>query len=133
MKVNPNIVRLFPNFRDVEKQYFKRTSIFPIMHLIIIKRSTYEKYPFIGKSLFDAFNESKNIALNRMKNLAALRYMLPWLADDLDEIESIFKGDPWPYGELENKLCIDTLVDYMLEQGIIGKRVSTNDLFISVK
>ena len=51
----------------------------------------------------------------------------------LDEIESIFKGDPWPYGELENKLCIDTLVDYMLEQGIIGKRVSTNDLFISVK
>jgi len=133
MKGNPNIVRLFPNFRDIEKQYFKRTSIFPIMHLIIIKRSTYEKYPFIGKSLFDAFNESKNIALNRMKNLAALRYMLPWLADDLDEIESIFKGDPWPYGELENKLCIDTLVDYMLEQGIIGKRVSTNDLFISVK
>ena len=103
------------------------------MHLIIIKRSTYEKYPFIGKSLFDAFNESKNIALTRMKNLAALRYMIPWLADDLDEIESIFKGDPWPYGELENKLCIDTLVDYMLEQGIIGKRVSTNDLFISVK
>lgn len=133
MKGNPNIVRLFPNFRDIEKQYFKRTSIFPVMHLIIIKRSTYEKYPFIGKSLFDAFNESKNIALNRMKNLAALRYMIPWLADDLDEIESIFKGDPWPYGELENKLCIDTLVDYMLEQGIIGKRVSTNDLFISVK
>jgi len=133
MKGNPNIVRLFPNFRDIEKQYFKRTSIFPVMHLIIIKRSTYEKYPFIGKSLFDAFNESKNIALTRMKNLAALRYMIPWLADDLDEIESIFKGDPWPYGELENKLCIDTLVDYMLEQGIIGKRVSTNDLFISVK
>jgi 4,5-dihydroxyphthalate decarboxylase len=133
MKGNPNIVRLFPNFRDIEKQYFKRTSIFPVMHLIIIKRSTYEKYPFIGKSLFDAFNESKNIALTRMKNLAALRYMLPWLADDLDEIESIFDGDPWPYGELENKTCIDTLIDYMLEQGIIGKRVSTSDLFISVK
>jgi 4,5-dihydroxyphthalate decarboxylase len=89
IKTNNSIVRLFPNFREIEKEYFKRTKVFPVMHLVVIKKTIYDKYPFIGKSLFDAFCDSKNIALTRMKNLAALRYMLPWLPDDLDEIEDI--------------------------------------------
>jgi len=132
IKTNTNIVRLFPNFRDIEKEYYRRTKVFPVMHLVVIKKTIYEKYPFIGRSLFNAFCDSKNIALTRMKNLAALRYMLPWLPDDLDEIEDIFNGDPWPYGAVENQHCIDTLINYMFEQGIIGNRVSTKDLFISI-
>ena len=67
-----------------------------------------------------------------MKNLAALRYMLPWLPDDLDEIEDIFGGDPWPYGVYENQHCLDTLINYMCEQGIIRNRVSVEDLFVSI-
>jgi len=133
IKTNSNIARLFPNFRDIEKEYFKRTNIFPPMHLVVIKRNKVDQNPFIAKSLFNAFNESKNIALTRMKNLAALRYMMPWLADDLDEIDQIFDGDPWRYGVDHNKKCIDTLVSYMVEQGIIAKSLSWQDLFLSVE
>ncbi len=132
IKTNNRIVRLFPNFREIEKEYFKRTKVFPVMHLVVIKKTIYDRYPFIGKSLFDAFCDSKNIALTRMKNLAALRYMLPWLPDDLDEIEDIFGGDPWPYGVHENQHCLDTLINYMCEQGIIRNRVSVKDLFVSI-
>ena len=103
------------------------------MHLVVIKRSTFEKNPFIAQSLFTAFVESKNIALTRMKNLAALRYMLPWLADDLDELDEIFNGDPWPYGLEHNKICIDTLVSYMVEQGIISKSLDWDSLFLPVQ
>jgi len=103
------------------------------MHLVVIKRSTVEKYPFVPQSLFSAFVESKNIALTRMKNLAALRYMLPWLTDDLDELDMIFDGDPWPYGLEHNKICIDTLVSHMVEQGIIAKSLDWNSLFMQVQ
>ena len=133
IKTDPNIARLFPDFRNIEKSYFKRTKIFPPMHLVVIKRSTVEKYPFVPQSLFSAFVESKNIALTRMKNLAALRYMLPWLTDDLDELDMIFDGDPWPYGLEHNKICIDTLVSHMVEQGIIAKSLDWNSLFMQVQ
>jgi len=133
IKTDPNIVRLFPDFRNIEKAYFQRTKIFPPMHLVVIKRSTVERHPFVAQSLFTAFVESKNLALTRMKNLAALRYMLPWLADDLDELDTIFDGDPWPYGVEHNKICIDTLVTYMVEQGIIAKPIDWDSLFLNVQ
>jgi len=103
------------------------------MHLVVIKRTTIQKHPFVAQSLFTAFVESKNLALTRMKNLAALRYMLPWLADDLDELDTIFDGDPWPYGVEHNKICIDTLVTYMVEQGIIAKPIDWDSLFLNVQ
>jgi 4,5-dihydroxyphthalate decarboxylase len=130
---NPEIVRLFPDFREVEKDYYKRTGIFPIMHLIAIKRATYEKNPFIAQSLYDAFNESKQVALNKMRNLAALRYMLPWLGDDLDELDTVFGGDPWPYGVDANRTTMATLMQYMVEQGVLKAEIPVDDLFLSVK
>ena len=84
IRSNPNIARLFPNFRALEKAYYARTKIFPIMHLVAIKKEVYEKHPFVATSLYNAFNKSKNIALEKMKSLRALRYMLPWLPDDID-------------------------------------------------
>ena len=129
---NPNIVRLFPDFRQVEKDYYKRTGIFPIMHLLAMKRETYEKNPEIGRSLYKAFCESKAIALKRMRNLAALRYMLPWLGDDLDEIDEVFGDDPWPYGIAENRINLETMMQYMVEQGILKEVLPVESLFVPV-
>ena len=132
IKTNPQVARLFPNFREVEKEYFRRTQVFPIMHLVAIKKSTFQAFPHIAKPLFQAFEESKNIALLRMKNLAALRYMLPWLTDDLDEIDELFNGDPWPYGIEKNLPTLNTLMQYMVEQGVISKKIDLSELFLAI-
>ena len=109
-RTNPDIGRLFPDFVELEKDHYKRTKIYPIMHLVAIKKSIYEKYPFVATSLFNAFQRAKEIALERMYNQRALRYMLPWLPRDIDEIYEYFGGDPWPYGVEPNRPTLEALV-----------------------
>lgn len=127
---NPDIRRLFRDFREVEKAYYRRTGIFPIMHLIAIKRSTYERNPFIAQSLYRAFYESKQVGLAKMRNLAALRYMLPWLGDDLDELDAVFGDDPWPYGVEANRTTLATMMQYMVEQGVLKTELPVDELFV---
>jgi 4,5-dihydroxyphthalate decarboxylase len=129
---NPDIQRLFPNFREVELDFYRRTRIFPIMHLIAIRRDTYEKHPFIASSLFDAFTESKNRAIEKMMATGALRYMLPWLETDLDEIHEVFKGDPWPYGVEANRPTLEALITYLHEQHLIAKKLPLEEIFLPV-
>ena len=130
---NPDLVRLFPDFREVEKDYYRRTKIFPIMHLIAIRRDVYETNPFVATSLYKAFTRSKDVALEKMKSLVYLRYMLPWMTDDLDEIEDVFEGgDPWPYGVESNRPTLEALCAYMREQGLISECPEVDDLFVSV-
>lgn len=126
---NPDIARLFPDYVELEKEYYLRTRIYPIMHLIAIKREVYEKYPFIATSLYNAFERSKRIALKKMLNLRALRYMMPWLMRDIDEIHDVFGGDPWPYGVETNRPTLEALVTYLADQHLISEKVPVNDLF----
>jgi 4,5-dihydroxyphthalate decarboxylase len=132
VRTNPDIVRLFPDFVDLEKDYYKRTKIFPIMHLIAIRKDVYEKNPFIATSLFNAFNKSKEIALSHMLNLRALRCMVPWLMRDIDEIYEYFDGDPWPYGVGPNRPTLEALVTYLADQSLIAAPVPVDDLFVPV-
>lgn len=130
----PHVKRLFPDFKAAEKEYFREHGVFPIMHLVVIRRDLYEKFPFIATSLFNAFNDSKNMALNRMKFLGALRYMLPWLPSELDEIEEIFPGgDPWPYGIEPNRRTLEALVRFLQDQSMIEKAPSVDELFATVR
>src|SRR3981189_2221357 len=127
---NPDIARLFPNYREVEKDYYRRTRIFPIMHLIVIRRDVHEAHPFVAQSLYDALCESKDRALALMKERGALRYMLPWLPADMDEIDDVFGGDPWPYGVEANRPTLEALVQYMVEQHFIAERIPIEALFV---
>jgi 4,5-dihydroxyphthalate decarboxylase len=127
---NPDVQRLFPNFREVELDYYRKTRIFPIMHLVAIRRDTYEKHPFIATSLYNAFCKSKDMALERMLETGALRYMLPWLSTELDEIHEVFKGDPWPYGIEPNRPTLEALVTYLAEQHVIAKPLPLEQLFV---
>jgi len=127
---NSDVVRLFPNYREVEKEYYKRTKIFPIMHLIALRRDVYEENPFIASSLFDAMCAAKERARMRMRDLGTLQYMLPWMTADLDELDEVFGGDAWPYGIEPNRPTLEALVRYLCDQAIIKAVMPIEDLFI---
>lgn len=127
---HPDVVRLFPDYRAQEKDYFKRTRIFPIMHLIAIRRDLYERHPFVATSLYDALCKAKDKAHERMRFSGTLRYMLPWLPADMEEIDEVFGGDSWPYGIEPNRPTLEALVQYMAEQGLIAQKIPIEKLFV---
>lgn len=125
--------RLFPDHKKVEIEYYQQCGIFPIMHLVVIKRSVVDQYPWIPGSLFDALTQSKDIALRRMKTMGSTRYMLPWLNDEIAETEIILGSDMWPYGLEPNRATLDILVDSLYNQAMIDKRPLLEDLFWPVE
>ncbi len=125
-----DVVRLFPDYRAREKDYFRRTGIFPIMHLVVIRNDIYENNPFVATSLFDAFGAAKDWAREKMRYSGTLRYMLPWLPDDVAEIDDLFGGDCWPYGVEPNRTTLEALVTYMVEQGLIAQPIPIEKLFV---
>ncbi len=133
MRSEPDVVRMFPDYPVTEENYFRRTGVFPIMHLIAIRKSIYERAPFVAQSLYDAFRRSKEIAARRMRDTIALRYMLPWLPDHIEKTERVFGNDPWPYGIEKNRLTLETLIKYLFEQGVKPRRVSLEEAFVDVR
>jgi 4,5-dihydroxyphthalate decarboxylase len=132
LKSNPNVARLFPDYKTREVDYVKRTGIFPVMHLVAIRRDVYEKNPFVATSLFNAFCEAKAIAAKKMRELGTLRYMLPWMASEIEEIDAVFGGDPWPYGIEPNRATLEALVQYLADQALIEKPVPLDELFVPI-
>ncbi len=129
---NPDIVRLYPDYRAAEMDYYRRTRIFPIMHTVVIRKDLHERSPFLAASLFRALNAAKDIAYHKMRYRGTLRAMLPWMHAELDDIEAVFGGDPWPYGVEPNRPTLSALVRYLHEQGVIAKPVAVDDLFVPV-
>ena len=132
IRTNPDVVRLFPNYVDVDKDLYRRKKIYPIMHLVAIKKSVYERYPFVATSLYDAFVKSKQIALEKLFNLRAVRTMTPFLMREIDDIWEVFNGDPWPYGIEPNRQTLQALVQYQQDLSLIDKPVKVDDLFVPV-
>ena len=129
---NPDVVRLFPDFRMREREYFRRTGHFPIMHCIVVRRELLEAHPFVARSLYDAFCRSKAVAIERMRYIAIPRYMLPWLHDDIDEIDAVFGRDPFPYGMAAARANFPTFMQYMAEHGIIDAPLPLESLFADI-
>jgi 4,5-dihydroxyphthalate decarboxylase len=132
LRTNPDVKRLFPDFHAVELDYFRRTRIFPIMHLVAMRRDVYEKHPFVATSLYKAMSEAKDLALAKMRDVGALRYMLPGMTAELDEIDATFGGDPWPYGVEANRPTLEALVRYMAEQSLIKAPIPVEQLFVPI-
>jgi len=129
--VNPNIQRLFPEFRAVELDYFRRTKIFPIMHLVVIRRDIYEAHPFVAESLYRAFNAAKDKAVARMRSRSGtLPFMLPWMKADVEELVREFGDDPWPYGIESNRSTLEAFIAYLVEQDMIANTLPIEDLFV---
>ena len=100
------------------------------MHLVAIRRAVYEKNPWIASSLYAAFVEAKRIARARLRYAGSLAAMLPWLQDEIEEIDEVFGGDPFPYGIEPNRPTLEALVQYMAEQHFIEGAMPIEELFV---
>ncbi|KAF7594568.1 hypothetical protein BBP40_008835 [Aspergillus hancockii] len=102
------------------------------MHLVVIRRKIVDKHPFVPTTLFNALNDSENLALHRLKFGSTHRYMLPFLLSDLEEVEDHFGGDPWPYGLEANRKPLEALVSYLEDQAMISQKIPLEQLFAPV-
>jgi 4,5-dihydroxyphthalate decarboxylase len=132
LRTNPDVQRLFPDFHAVELESYRRTRVFPIMHLVAMRRDVYERHPFIASSLYQAMDAAKDLALGKMRETGALRYMLPGMTAELERIDQVFGGDPWPYGVEANRPTLQALVRYMAEQSLIKAPIPLEDLFVPI-
>lgn len=130
--VDPNIRRLFPNYREVERDYYRRTGIFPIMHTVVVREELLRRHPWLATTLYKAFCAAKDEAFRRMAHSPALRYALPWLHADLEEAWELFGPDPWPYGVESNRRVLETLLRYLREQGMLAGDLRLEDAFAPV-
>lgn len=129
----PHIQRLFPDYKEREQDYYRRTGIFPIMHMVALRRSVAERYPRAGQALFDAMCEAKAIAERKMRDVSATRYMLPWLNADIEEIDAVFGGDHWAYGLEANRRTLEQFIAYMVDQHLIAAPMPVESLFLPVR
>ena len=125
----PKIARLFPNYREVEKAYYQKTNLFPIMHLVGIRNDLAERYPWLAGSLYKAFLEAKSIALEEVGQIAALNVTLPWAEAEALESRALMGNDYWRYGISECAHEIDTAARYSFDQGLSVRRLTAEDLF----
>ena len=121
--------RLFPDYVEKEKEYYRRTKIFPIMHTVVIRRDVYEKNPWVAQSLFKAFSAAKAKALAMYNQTAALAAMLPWLTAHVEEAKREIGEDWWPYGLEPNRRVLETFLRYHHEQGLSPRQLSPHELF----
>lgn len=123
------IRRLFPNYREAERAYFKKTGLFPIMHTLVIRGELARQHPWLPASLYNAFCKAKEIALQRMGESGALPAALPWLLPEWEETKALMGPDPWPYGVAANRKTLETLTRYAFEEGLAPKRLRAEDMF----
>lgn len=127
----PQLGRLFEDFQSAEIDYYRKTGIFPIMHVIAVKRSVYEANPWIARSLTKAFNESLEIAYADLAQRNALMVMLPWLARHLDETVSVLGPRYWDYGLEANRHVLETFSRYSHEQGLAARPRAAEDIVLA--
>jgi 4,5-dihydroxyphthalate decarboxylase len=122
------IVRLFPNYKDIELAYFRKTGIFPIMHVTTIKQEIVDKFPWVPTNLVKAFEEAKAIAYRRIANPRVVP--LAWVRTMQEEQEELLGRDPWAYGlTTANRKNLETVLRYTFEQGMISKMLPLDALF----
>lgn len=124
------VKRLFEDYVEVERAYFRKTKIFPIMHLIAIRREVYEQNRWIAMSLYKAFVEAQRICYRELYETAALRNMLPWMIAEIEWLKREMGDDWWPYGYAANRHCLDTFLRYHHEQGLSKRRIQPEELFV---
>jgi 4,5-dihydroxyphthalate decarboxylase len=121
--------RLFPNYAELEKDYYRRTKIYPIMHTVVIRRDIYERDPWVAMSLYKAMCEAKERCYLLLQEAGAPKASLAWLQPMIEEEQAIIGRDWYPYGIAPNKASIEALLQYTYEQGLSARRLTIEELF----
>jgi 4,5-dihydroxyphthalate decarboxylase len=126
---HPDIERLYPNYLEMEEDYFERTKVWPIMHIIAMQKHILDANPWVARNLLNAFNESKRRSLERLLDPAVSRYPLPWVPTYGRKMQEMFGDDPFPFGIEENRATWEQMLLYTHQQGIAHKHVAPEDVF----
>ncbi|HEX4520617.1 MAG TPA: hypothetical protein VH063_13635 [Gaiellaceae bacterium] len=121
--------RLFPDYPSVERDYFRRTRIFPIMHLVVLRAEVYEAHPTLAVALLEAFVESRRRGRATLVDREVEAIADPWWEERRDELEQLFGGDPFPYGVEPNRRVLEAAVAYASEQGLVDRVLAVEELF----
>ncbi|MFM1815179.1 MAG: hypothetical protein RLZ98_1874 [Pseudomonadota bacterium] len=128
---HPNIRRLFPDYLERETDYYKRTGIFPIMHVVALKKSVLDRYPWVAMNLYKAFDEARARSIARARDTTAARYPMAWHFTHYERMEGIFGEDVWPYGVEPARKTLEAFVAWAYEQGLCHRPVTVDELFPS--
>ena len=129
-RTKPHAVRrLFEDYVAVERAYFRKTRIFPIMHTIVLRRDLYRAHPWIAQSLQKAFHQAQRKTYDDLAITAALKTMLPWQVAYVEETRRELGEDWWAYGLEPNRHALDTFLRYHHEQGLSPRRLAPEELF----
>jgi len=126
----PTVRRLFPNYAELEKDYYRRTRIYPIMHTIVIRRDVYERDPWVALSMYKALCRAKDHTYRWIVEGGSAKVTSAWLLPLLEEEQAIIGRDWFPYGIAQNRPSIEALLQYLHEQGLTDRRVALEELFV---
>ncbi len=126
---HPDVVRLYPDYLEMEEEYFSRTKVWPVMHIIAMKRRILDDHPWVARNLYNAFLESKRRSLERLLDPAVSRYPLAWLPTYARKMQSIFGDDPFPFGIEENRSTWEQMALYTYQQGIAHRQFAPEEIF----
>jgi 4,5-dihydroxyphthalate decarboxylase len=126
---HPDVVRLFPDYVEMEEKYYERTKVWPIMHIIAMKRSIVEQHPWAARNLYNAFLESKRRSMDRILDPAVSRYPVPWLATYARRMRDLLGGNLFPFGIEPNRPTWEQMALYTTQQGIAHRLMTPEELF----
>lgn len=129
LKGGGKVLRLFEDYEQVERNYFKETGIFPIMHTVAIRREVYEANRWVARSMMKALEESQRRTYEDLYETAALKAMLPWLTSHVEQVRREMGEDFWPYGFEKNQATLQTFLRYSFEQGLSKRLLKPEELF----
>jgi 4,5-dihydroxyphthalate decarboxylase len=126
---HPTVKPLFDDVKKAQVEYYRKTGIQPINHMIIIKSKILEEHPWVAMNIFKAFQKSKEICYQRAREVAYTPNSYVWLGQLYEEVQTLFGGDPFPYGIQRNLKTLETVVEYSHEQGFISEKMAPASLF----
>ena len=125
----PWIRRLFDDPEAEERAYHAETGIFPIMHVVVLRRAVLDRFPWAARNLYDAFEQAKRRSQARMLEFTASRIPLPWAPYRAAAAQAAFGGDPWPYGVEPNRVTLEAFLGWAAEQGVAARHMPPAELF----
>jgi 4,5-dihydroxyphthalate decarboxylase len=126
---NPLVTRLFTNSRAIERTYFTKTGIFPIMHAVAVKKALLQEHPWLAEAIFTAYSDAKTAHYSFIRKLGWVYDSLPWYGQELEETQKLMGKNFWPYGIGPNRKTLEALFRYSFEQGLSKKHLTIEDLF----
>jgi 4,5-dihydroxyphthalate decarboxylase len=123
------LARLYPEYRQAEEAYFRKTGVFPIMHIIALRREVLDRDPWVAMNLVKAFEEAKRRSLARFADVTASHAPLAWTGDYVAELRRVFGDDPFPYGLEPNRRTLEAFLQFAFEQGVCHRKLAPEELF----